>query len=307
MVSTTGGRKIPFLPLPPYRDNPSPSAISPLPPSPSASHPPQQQQQQSQPQSPQSLSQPTIIDTDGPSPINDTLILETVDIALEPFRLGFENVWGQAVQNVRQVMNKMQKDLTQLVHVECRKNANLMRCLVTNSEKLTSQEWAVEELKKENGSLKEKLVENGQLKRENHQKLTVMDTLSQENEVLRRDNVELKKKNEEMKEALSRAAGFIFQYKEELAKAKVDIDTLRKCREPDVHPSSSPESTPPTPSSDLYLREMTRLHAEKERERIFNDAVKQLRALTAVRPFFFLLTFMNEPDPFLFVAGGLAV
>ena len=167
---------------------------------------------------------------------------------------------------------------------------NLMRCLVSNSEKLTGQEWAVEELKKENGSLKEKLVENGQLRRENHQKLTVMDTLSQENEVLRRDNVELKKKNEEMKEALSRAAGFIFQYKEELAKAKVDIETLRKCREPDVLPSSSLDDAklqliPPTPSSELYLREMTRLHAEKEREQIFNDAVKQLRALTAVRPF----------------------
>ena len=253
-------------PPPPRRDNPPLSAISPPPPSPSTSHPPQQQQQ-SQSQSPQSLSQPTIID--GPSPINDSLILETVDIALEPFRLGFENVWGQAVQNVHQVMNKMQKDLTRLIHVERRKNADLVRGLVSNSEKLTSQGWAIEELKKENGSLKEKLVKNGQLRRENNQKLTVIDTLRQENEVLRRDNVELKKKNEEMKEAMSRAAGFIFQYKEELVKATL-------------------QSTPPSPSSDLYLREMTRLHAEKERERLFNDAVKQLRALTAVCPFFVL-------------------
>ena len=96
MVSTTGGQKRPSLPLPlyppqhppqlrtqpsqtttpsrpysspppPQCDIPPPSVISPLPPSPSTSHPPQQQQQQ-QPQSPQSLSQPTIIDR--PSPIN---------------------------------------------------------------------------------------------------------------------------------------------------------------------------------------------------------------------------------------------
>ena len=45
--------------------------------------------------------------------------------------------------------------------------------------------------------------------------------------------------------------------------------------------------------------EMRRLNAEKERERIFNDAVKQLRALTAVRPSF-LLFFSHSKFDLLF-------
>ena len=247
------------------RVNPPSLALSPRPVSPSMSQPPQTSQS----------SQPTA--TDGPSLI--TSIDEAADVALEPLRLGFENIWTETVQNVRHVMGKMQKDLSRMNAAEGRKNVNLMRCLVSTSEKLKSQEWAVDELRKENSSLMGKALENDQLRREISQKRTMMDTLNQENHNLRRENEELKKKNEEVKEALTRAAEFIFQYKEELAKVKADAETFRKCREASV--LSANDQTVPA-ATDLH-REITRLHAEKERERIFNDAVKQLRALTAVR------------------------
>jgi seryl-tRNA synthetase len=171
----------------------------------------------------------------------------------------------------------MQKDLTGLIVAERRKNEHLIRCLANNSEKLKGQEWAVEQLRKENGS---KAVENEKLKRQNIEK---MDTLNQETNVLRRENEELKKKNEETKEALTRATVFLFQYKEDLAKVKAEAETFRKCRE-----ANEPTTTV---LFDLQQREITRLHAEKERERKFNDAVKQLRALTAVRLFFFFFSF----------------
>jgi uncharacterized coiled-coil DUF342 family protein len=103
--------------------------------------------------------------------------------------------------------------------------------------------------------------------------------LNRENRDLRRENQELREKNREVKEALTTATEFIFQYKEELAKVKADAETFRKkCREASVLSADDPTMT----AADLH-REITRLHAEKERERIFNDAVKQLRALTAVR------------------------
>lgn len=181
-------------------------------------------------------------------------------------------------------MSKMQKDLTQLMVAERRKNEHLIRCLANNSEKLKHQEWAVEELRKENGSLRGKAVENEQLRNEHIQKMAVMEPLNQETHVLRRENEELKKKNEETKEALTRATVFLFQYKEELAKVKAEVETFRKCRETN-------EPTTTTVLFDLQQREITRLHAEKERERIFNDAVKQLRALTAVCLFSFFLFF----------------
>jgi hypothetical protein len=225
---------------------------------------------------------------DGPAPPPPLLTSadEAADAALEPLRLGFENIWAQTVQNVRQIMGKMQMDLTRLNASEGRKNVNLMRCLVTTSEKLKSQEWAVEELRKENTTLMQKVLENEQLKRETNQKRTMMDTLSQENHELRKENEELRKKNEEVKEALTKAAEFIFQYKEELAKVRADAETFRKCREASV--LSANDQTLPAAATDLH-REITKLHAEKERERIFNDAVKQLRALTAVRLFYFIL------------------
>ena len=257
----------------PRRDNPPPTLAMPL--SPSTSQPPPPISQ-----SPQSPSQP--VTPDDPSSITVT-IDEGADIALEPLRLGFENVWTQTVQNVRQVMSKMQKDANRLSTAERRKNVNLMRCLVSSSEKLKSQEWTVEELRKENGSLMDKARQNEQLRRENNQKKTVIDTLNQENHGLRRENEELRKKNGEVKEALRRATEFIFQYKEELAKVKADAETFRKCREASV--LSANDQTTTMTATDLH-REITRLHAEKERERIFNDAVKQLRALTAVRPLF---------------------
>ena len=184
-------------------------------------------------------------------------------------------------------MGKMQKDLSRLNAAEGRKNVNLMRCLVSTSEKLKSQEWAVDELRKENSSLMQKVMENEQLRRENNQHRTMVDTLNQENHNLRRENEELRKKNEEVKEALTKAAEFIFQYKEELAKVRADAETFRKCREASV--LSANDQTVPgaaATTTDLH-REITRLHAEKERERIFNDAVKQLRALTAVCSFLF--------------------
>ena len=173
----------------------------------------------------------------------------------------------------------MQKDFARLNAAEQRKNVNLMRCLVSNSEKLKGQEWAVEELRKEKSSLMNKALQNEQVRRESNQKI---DSLSRENHELRRENEELRKKNEEVKEALTRATEFIFQYKEELAKVRADAETFRKCREASM--LSANDQTMST--TDLH-REITRLHAEKERERIFNDAVKQLRALTAVRPCFF--------------------
>jgi myosin heavy subunit len=225
----------------------------------------------------QSPSQPVALD--DPSPITVT-IDEGADIALEPLRLGFENVWTQTVQNVRQVMSKMQKDANRVNTAERRKNVNLMRCLVSGSEKLKGQEWAMEELRKENGSLMDKARQNEQFRRENK---TAIDTLNQENHGLRRENEELRKKNGEVKEALRRATEFIFQYKEELAKVKADAETFRKCREASVLSVNDQTTTTTMTATDLH-REITRLHAEKERERIFNDAVKQLRALTAVRP-----------------------
>jgi hypothetical protein len=175
-------------------------------------------------------------------------------------------------------MSKIQKDVNRLNAAERRKNVHLMRCLVSSSEKLKGQEWAVEELRKENGSLMDKALQSDQLRRENNQKITVIDSLHRENHDLRRENEELRKKNQEVKEALTRATEFIFQYKGELAKVKADAETFRKCREASV--LSANDQT--MPATDLQ-REITRLHAEKERERIFNDAVKQLRALTAVR------------------------
>ena len=256
-------------PLTSRRENPPSLAISPIPMSPSMSQPPQ-------------ISQSS---QDATSPI--TSVDEAADVALEPLRLGFENIWTETVQSVRQIMGKMQKDLSRLNVAEGRKNVNLMRCLVSTTEKLKSQEWAVDELRKENSSLMQKALENEQLRRENNQKRTMMDTLNQENHNLRRENEELRKKNEEIKEAYTRAAEFIFQYKEELAKVKADAGTFRKYREAGVLPGN--DQTVPAATTDLP-REITRLQAEKERERIFNDAVKQLRALTAVRsPFFFTL------------------
>jgi len=187
-------------------------------------------------------------------------------------------------------MSRMQRDFSRLIAAERRKNANLMRCLVSNSEKLRAQECAVEELRKENGSSTERVVENERLRRENSQKTAVINTLNQENNLLRRENDELKKKNDE---ALLRAAGRVFQYKEELVKVKADVDTLRKRREADALSTNDTKPKTTAVSSDLHHMEMARLHADRERERIFNDAVKQLRALTAVRPapsfFFFLL------------------
>ena len=244
-----------------------------------------------------SMSQPLHISQpsqDGSSP---TTADEAADAALEPLRFGFENIWAETVQNVRQIMGKMQKDLSRMNAAEGRKNVNLMRCLVSTSEKLKSQEWAVDELRKENGSLMQKAMENEQLRRENNQKRTMMDALNQENHNLRRENEELRKKNEEVKEALTKAAEFIFQYKKELAKVKADAETFRKCREASV--LSANDQTVPTAATDLH-REITRLHAEKERERIFNDAVKQLRALTAVRSLFFAF-FVLAPADLLFL------
>ena len=262
-----------------HRDNPPTLAMSPSPISPSMSQPPQISQS----------SQPAA--TDGSSS-TITSIDEAADVALEPLRLGFENIWTGTVQNVRHIMGKMQKDLSRLNAAEGRKNVNLMRCLVTTSEKLKSQEWAVEELRKENSSLIGKVLENEQLRRDNNQKRTMMDTLNQENHNLRRENEELRKKNEEVKEALTRAAEFIFQYKEELAKVKADAETFRKCREASVL-SANDQTVPAVAATDLH-REITRLHAEKERERIFNDAVKQLRALTAVRFHFFAFYVLHQ-------------
>jgi hypothetical protein len=95
---------------------------------------------------------------------------------------------------------------------------------------------------------------------------TVIDTLNQENLVLKMENEELKKKNDEVKEALTRAAGFIFQYKEELAKVKADAETFRKCREASVK-DARPQSTATSSDDDLQW-EMSRIHAEKEREDI---------------------------------------
>lgn len=265
------------------RDNPPSIAMSPSPISPSTSQPPQISQS-SQPAQPPA--------TDGSSLI--TSIDEAADVALEPLRLGFENIWTETVQNVRHVMGKMQKDLSRMSAAEGRKNVNLMRCLVSTSEKLKSQEWAVDELRKENSSLMQKALESEQLRRENNQKRTMMDTLNQENHNLRRENEELRKKNEEVKEALTRAAEFIFQYKEELAKVKADAETFRKCREASVL-SANDQTVPAAAAAatDLH-REITRLHAEKERERIFNDAVKQLRALTAVRLSFCFFLFFTS-------------
>ena len=271
------------------RDNPPTLAMSPSPISPLSSQPPQIPQS-SQPAAP-----------DGSSII--TSIDEAADVALEPLRLGFENIWTTTVQNVRQIMGKMQTDLSRLNAAEGRKNVNLMRCLVSTSEKLKSQEWAVDELRKENSSLMEKALENDNLRKENSQKRTLMDTLNQENHNLRKENEELRKKNEEVKEALTKAAEFIYQYKEELAKVKADAETFRKCREASV--LSANDQTVPA-ATDLH-REITRLHAEKERERIFNDAVKQLRALTAVRLFFFFFAFLFLSIDLLFVVGGLGV
>ena len=238
--------------------------------SPSASQPPQISQ------SSRSLSQPAT--PDDSSSVTVIALDDAADLALEPLRLGFENVWTQTVQNVRKVMSKIQKDVNRLNSAERRKNVHLMRCLVSSSEKLKGQEWAVEELRKENGSLMDKALQSDQLRRENNQKITVIDSLHRENHDLRRENEELRKKNQEVKEALTRATEFIFQYKGELAKVKADAETFRKCREASV--LSANDQT--MPAADLQ-REITRLHAEKERERIFNDAVKQLRALTAVR------------------------
>ena len=256
---------------------PPPPAISPGPISPSMPQPPHIPPQSSQPAAA----------TDGPAPNTITSIDEAADVALEPLRLGFENVWSETVRNVRQVMNKMQKDLSRLNAAEQRKNVNLMRCLISNTEKLKGQEWAVDDLRKENSSLMEKALENEQLRRENNQMGMMMETLKKENHNLKRENEELRKKNEEVKEALTRATEFIFQYKEELAKVKADAETFRKCREASV--LSVNEQTKPA-TADLH-REIARLHAEKERERIFNDAVKQLRALTAVRLSFFFFSF----------------
>ena len=235
-----------------------------------------------------STSQPLQSSQDGSSPVISAE--EAADAALEPLRLGFENIWAETVQNVRQIMGKMQIDLTRLNAAEGRKNVNLMRCLVSTSEKLKSQEWAVDELRKENSSLVQKVLENEQLRRDNNQKRTMMDTLNQENHNLRMENEELRKKNGEVKEALTKAAEFIFQYKEELAKVKADAETFRKCREASV--LSANDQTVPA-ATDLH-REITRLHAEKERERIFNDAVKQLRALTAVCYIFYILVFFTK-------------
>lgn len=255
------------------------------------------------PQPPQTSQPSQPAATDGSSShITISSVDDAADVALEPLRLGFENIWTETVQNVRQIMSKMQKDLSRLNAVEQRKNVNLMRCLVGNSEKLKAQEWTVDELRKQNSSLMEKALENEQLRRENNQTRTMMDTLNQENHNLRRENEELRKKNEEVKGALTRAAEFIFQYKEELVKVKADAETFRKCREASV--LSANDQT--VPATDLH-REITRLHAEKERERIFNDAVKQLRALTAVRLFFFLFPFCSSPTDLLFVDGGLAL
>ena len=256
----------------PRRDKPPALDIPPASPSPSTSQP------QQLAQSPRSFSQPTPTDEFLP----EISVAETADTALEPLRLGFENVWAETVQNVRQVMGKVQKDLTRMINTERRKNVNLMRCLVSSGEKLKGQEWAVEELKKENGALMQKALENEQLRREK----------IDENRELRRENEELKKKNEETKEALAKATGFIFEYKEELAKAKADVDTFRKCI-----------------SANDSNREIARLHAEKEKERIFNDAVKQLRALTAVRfcfcfCFFFSLLWMVKLTFAPLLAGG---
>ena len=266
------------------RDNPPSLVMSESPISPSTNQSPQI--------SPSSQPAPT----EGSSFI--TSIDEAADVALEPLRLGFENVWTETVQNVRHLMGKMQKDLSRLNAAEGRKNVNLMRCLVSTSEKLKSQEWAVDELKKENSSLMQKALENEQLRRENNQKRTMMDTLNQENHNLRRENEELRKKNEEVKERLTRTTEFIFQYKEELAKVKADAETFRKCREASV--LSANDQTVPTAATDLH-REITRLHAEKERERIFNDAVKQLRALTAVRSLFFAFFVLAPADLLLFL------
>ena len=155
-----------------------------------------------------------------------------------------------------------------------------MRCLVSSSEKFKGQDLAVEELRKKNGLLMDKALE---LRRESDGKTAFITTLTRENRDLRGDNEELRKKNVEVKEALTRATEIIFQYKEELAKVKADAETFRKCREASML-AANDQTTMPT--TDIH-REMTRLHAEK-RERIFNDAVKQLRALTAVRLFIYI-------------------
>ena len=127
----------------------------------------------------------------------------------------------------------------------------------------------------------DKAGENDQLRRENTQKIKLIDSLNQENHALRTENAELKKKNEESKDALTRAAGFIFEYKEQLAQAKADAESFRKSL-------LANEARPATPP------ELHRLHAEKMR--VFNDAVKQLRALTAVRSPFVFFCFCSPHD-----------
>ena len=77
-------------------DNPPALAMSLSSISPSMSHPPQISQS----------SQPAA--TDGSSRI--TFIAEAADVALEPLRLGFENIWTTTVQNVLQIMGMMQTD-----------------------------------------------------------------------------------------------------------------------------------------------------------------------------------------------------
>lgn len=243
---------------------------------------------------------------------------DAADAALEPLRLGFENIWAETVQNVRQIMTKMQMDFSRLNTAESRKNVNLMRCLVSTTEKLKHQEWQNEELKKENGALlMQRSVEKEEMRLDmvsfQQQQRAAGDVVKMENEELRRENEELKKKNEEVREALGKAAEFIFQYKEELKKVKADAETFRKCREASVISSADgdyhhQQTTMVAGTGKDLKREMTRLHAEKERERIFNDAVKQLRALTAVR--FFLLPlfffFRRLTCVICFLVGGVA-
>ena len=158
------------------------------------------------------------------------MIQRGTEMALEPVRRGFEEVWSITVNNVRLAMNKMNANFTRLATAERQKSIQLTSIIAELEAKLRAaldqpRAATVEnaEIRKENEGLSKGIAD---LSRVNEDLSSRHGDLSKKRTELLQENADLKKENADLKEGMNKVVGILNACKNEFSKLHAEKEKI---------------------------------------------------------------------------------